>query len=66
MQLKEEEGEQTDRTTPDPNGHRSQRPCAQGRACATLDQAQAVVRRDKSRTRSYIIGGVTGTTAMAM
>ena len=27
--------------TPDPGGHRPQRPCAQGRTCAKQDQAQA-------------------------
>ena len=42
--------------TPDPGGHRPQRPCAQGRTCAEQDQAQA---RALGQNRTQFGGGAT-------
>ena len=42
--------------TPDPGGHRPQRPCAQGRTCAKQDQAQASA---PGRNRTQFVGGAT-------
>ena len=42
--------------TPDPGGHRPQRPCAQGRTCAKQDQAQASA---PGQSRTEFVGGAT-------
>ena len=42
--------------TPDPGGHRPQRPCAQGRTCAKRDQAQASA---PGQNRTQCGGGAT-------
>ena len=43
-------------TTPDPRGHRPQRPCAQGRTCAKQEQAQGAA---PGHTQNRIAGGAT-------
>ena len=42
--------------TPDPGGHRPQRPCAQGRTCAKQDQAQASA---QGQNRTQFASGAT-------